>query len=231
MLRMWTKIISHRLVFLVGVLVTAVVLAVLQQAQIMVVSAVCAALLGILVLGLPLAGLIALNARHPETFLVRDGAFTTPPNANAVLSAGLFTVMPVAIAALAVDEPDPGPGIDRFQIAVVVLMLLLLPLQWYSVLGPFGVFLRSDGVLDRQPFGSVFVPWEAVPAAMPTSFGIKFRVRYPELVVRRGFRPGTTIRTGADRGFTAWAINLYAARPHYRQAIGTNDGLLRLKSS
>ena len=230
MLRMWTKIISHRLVFLAGVLVTAVVLAVLQQAQIMVVSAVCAALLGILWLGLPVAGLIALNARHPETFLVRDGAFTTPPNANAVLSAGMGTVMPVVLAALAVNEAHLSNGVDRIQIAVVVLLLLLLPLQWYSVLGPFGVFLGPDGVLDRQPFGSIFVPWEAVPAAKPTSSGIKLRVVHPELVVRRGFRPGTTIRTGADRGFTAWAINLYAARPDYRQAIGTNDGLLRLKS-
>jgi hypothetical protein len=230
MLRMWTKIISHRLVFLAGVLVTAVVLAVLQQAPIVVVSAVCAALLGILVLGLPVAGLIALNARHPETFLVRDGAFTTPPNANAVLSAGMGTVMPVVLAALAINEAHLSNGFDRIQIAVVVLLLLLLPLQWYSVLGPFGVFLGPDGVLDRQPFGSIFVPWEAVPAAKPTSSGIKLRVVHPELVVRRGFRPGTTIRTGADRGFTAWAINLYAARPDYRQAIGTNDGLLRLKS-
>jgi hypothetical protein len=229
MLRMWTKIISHRLVFLVGVLVTAVVLAVLQQAQIMVVSAVCAALLGILVLGLPLAGLIALNARHPETFLVRDGAFTTPPNANAVLSAGMGTMISVALATLAINEAHLSNGFDRFQIAVVVL-LLLLPLQWYSVLGPFGVFLGPAGVLDRQPFGSIFVPWAAVPAAKPTSSGIKLRVAHPELIVRRGFRPGTTIRTGADRGFTAWAINLYAARPDYRQAIGTNDGLLRLKS-
>jgi hypothetical protein len=230
MLRMWTKIISHRLVFLVGVLVTAVVLAVLQQAQIMVVSKVCAALLGVLWLGLPIAGLIALNARRPETFLVRDGAFTTPPNANAVMSAGMCTVMPVALATLAINEAHLSKGIDRFQVAVVVLMLLLLPLQWYSVLGPFGVFLGPDGVLDRQPIGSVFVPWEAVAAAKPTSSGIKLRVVHPELVVRRGFRPGTTIRTGADRGFTAWAINLYAARPDYRQAIGTNDGLLRLKS-
>lgn len=230
MLRMWTKIISHRLGFLVGVLVTAVVLAVLLQTHITVVSAVCAALLFVLWLGLPVAALLALNARHPETFLVRDGAFTTPPTANAVLSAGLFTVMPVAIAALAVDEKHPGHGIDRFQLAVVVLMLLLLPLQWYNVLGPFGVFLRSDGVLDRHPFGSLFVPWAAVPAAEPTSFGVKLRFAHPELVARRGFGPGTTISTGADRGFTAWAINLYAARPDYRQTIGTEDGLLRLKS-
>ncbi|WP_030443779.1 hypothetical protein [Actinoplanes subtropicus] len=226
---MWTKIISHRLAFLVGVLVTAVVLAVLVQAKVLVVAEVCAALLFVLWLGLPIAGLIALNARHPETFLVRDGAFTTPPNATAVLSAGMFTVMPMAVAALAVTEGRFSNGVDRFKIAVVVLLLLLLPLQWYSVLGPFGVFLRPDGVLDRQPFGSIFVPWDAVPAAQPTSSGIMLRIVHPELVIRRGFRPGTTIRTGADRGFTAWAINLYAARPDYLHTIGTDEGLLRLK--
>jgi hypothetical protein len=225
MLLMWTKIISHRLVFLVGVLVTSVVLAVLQHAHIMIVSAVCAALFGILWLGLLLGGLIALNAAHPATFLVRDGAFTTPPSANAVLSAGVGTVIPVGLAALAVSGAHRSEGIDRFQIAVVVLLFLLLPVQWYSVLGPFGVFLRPDGVLDRQLLGSIFVPWEAVPAAQPTSTGVKLRVEHPELVVRRGLRPGATIRTGADRGFTAWAINLYAARPDYRPAIGTNDGL------
>ncbi len=140
------------------------------------------------------------------------------------------TVMPVALAALAVNEAHLSEGFDRFQIAVVVLLLLLVPLQWYSVLGPFGVFLGPDGVRDRQPFGSIFVPWEAVPAAEPTSSGVKLRIVHPELVMRRGFRPGTTVRTGADRGFTAWAINLYAARPDYRRAIGTNDGLLELKS-
>jgi hypothetical protein len=230
MLRMWTKIISQRLVFLVGLLVTAVVLAVLQQAHIMVVSPVCAALLFSLWVGLPIAGLIALNARHPETFLVRDRAFTTPPNANAVLSAGMGTVIPVGLATLAINEARLSQGIDWFPVAVVVLTLLLLPLQWYSVLGPFGVFLRPGGVLDRQPLSSVFVPWEAAPAAKPTSSGVKLRVAHPELVVRRGFRPGTTIRTGADPGFTAAAINLYAARPDYREAIGTDDGLLRLKS-
>lgn len=227
---MWTKIISHRLMFLVGVLATAAILAVLHEGHIRVVSAVCTALFGILWLGLPIASLAALNARHPETFLVRDGAFTTQPSANAVLLAGMCTVIPAALATLVVDE-QTDTGLDRFLIATIVLTLLLLPLQWYSVLGSFGIFLRPDGVLDRHPLGSIFVPWEAAPTAEPTNSGIKLRVRNPELIVRRGFRPGTTIRTGADRGFTAWAINLYAARPDYRQAIGTDDGLLQLKSS
>jgi hypothetical protein len=226
---MWTKIIAHRLVFLIGVLVTAVLLAVLTQAKIPVVSVVCTALLGVLWVGFPIAALVALRARQPETFLVRGGTFTTTPSANAVLSAATGTAIPVALATLAVDE-EQLTG-DWFPIAVVVVLLLvLLPLQWYGVLGPFGMVLAPDGVHDRQPLGSVFVPWAAGPAAQPGNSGVTVRVAHPELVVRRGFRPGMTVRTGADRGFAAWAINLYAARADYRPAIGTSDGLARLTS-
>jgi hypothetical protein len=65
--------------------------------------------------------------------------------------------------------------------------------------------------------------------AEPTTQGVKLRIGRPDLLQRRGFRPGTSIRTGADRGFTALAINLDAARPEYRPAIGTNEGLILLQ--
>jgi hypothetical protein len=223
---MWTKIISHRLAFLVGVLVTALLLAALQRAHLAVVSAACPVVLAVLWFGLTIAGLAALNARSPETFLLRDGAFTTPPSANAVLLAATSTMMPIAMASVLAAGRDVG----RFEIGVVVLMLVLAALQWYDVSGPFGTFLRPDGVLDRQPLGSLFVPWEAVGAATPTTSGVKLRITHPELVVRRGLRPGATIRTGADRGFTAWAISLYATQPSHREAIGTADELLRLEA-
>lgn len=223
-------VVRHRLVFLVGVLVTAVALGVLWQMAITVVSAVCEALLGVLWVGLAVATLVAVNARQPTTFLVRAGAFTTPPSVSVMLSAGMSTVMPVALAALTLDERRRGFGFDGFQIGCVVLLLVLLPLRWYGVLGPFGMFLRPDGVLDRQPLGSVFVPWEAGLSAKPTNYGVKLRLARPDRVVRRGIRRGTAIASGADRGFTAWAINLYANQPDDRPAIGTDDGLLRLKS-
>ena len=35
----------------------------------------------------------------------------------------------------------------------------------------------------------------------------------------------------ADRGFTAWAINVYATRPEFRPAIGTSEGLTHLEAS
>jgi hypothetical protein len=73
------------------------------------------------------------------------------------------------------------------------------------------------------------VPWEGGPAAESTIGGVKLRFARPELVERRGFRPGRSIGTGADRGFTAWAINLYATRPDLRPAIGTDEGLLLIQ--
>ena len=72
------------------------------------------------------------------------------------------------------------------------------------------------------------MPWEAGLTAEPTTRGVKLRFTRPDLVERRGFRPGESIRTGADRGFTAWAINLYAMRPDLRPAIGTHEGLRQL---
>jgi hypothetical protein len=228
MQRMWSKVIRHRLLFLVGVLVTAIVLAVLLQAEIRVVSAACAVLLGIFTLGLCVAGLVALSAGRPAAFLMSDGTFTTPPNVNTVLSAGMCTGLAVSFAGHVADEAHRGYGPDPIQIAPLALMLPLLPVLWYGAIGRFGLVLRPDGVLDRQPLGSIFVPWEAGPAARAGSLVVKLRLARPDLVVRRGFRPGTNITTGADPRFTAWAINLYAARPDYRPDIGTQDGLHRL---
>jgi hypothetical protein len=62
--------------------------------------------------------------------------------------------------------------------------------------------------------------WSQIAVAV-----FKLRLTRPDMVVRRGLRPGTSVATGADPGFTAWAINLYAARPDYRPMIGTHDGL------
>ena len=66
------------------------------------------------------------------------------------------------------------------------------------------------------------------PAPAGGLFGIRLRFARPDLTVRRGLRLGSTVRTGVDRGFAAWAVNLYGARPDFRPAIGTGDGLLQL---
>jgi hypothetical protein len=228
---MWTKIIRHRVAFLVGVLVIAVVLAALLQRRSPLGYQVYAGLLVTFTVGLLVACLIARNARRPATFLVRHGGFTTPPRADTVLATAALTVAAVLNVGLAtvLTHLNFGLDLDRYEIVSLALWIVALSLWWYRLLGPFGPTLRPDGLSDRQPFGSVFVPWDAGPAAEPTSAGVRLRIARPELVQRRGFRPGTSIRTGADRGFTAWAINLYATRPEYRPAIGTAEGLFLLQ--
>jgi hypothetical protein len=226
---MAAMLVRHRLAFLVGVLTATVALAVLRLAEIPVVSAVALGLLGLFWVGLALAPLIALNARQPQTFQVHAGAFTSAPPLGAIMSAGAFTAMSVTLAAESIDAARRGWHVDAVQVTVVVLLILLAPLQWGGVLrSSYGLFLRPDGLLDRQPLGSLFVPWEAGAAAEPTTYGVKLRVGRPDLIVKRGLRPGTAIRTGADRGFTAWAVNLYTARPDFRPAIGTLEGLRQL---
>jgi len=111
-------------------------------------------------------------------------------------------------------------GVLTATVALAVLRLAEIPVGSTVALG-----LR---LLDRQPLGSLFVPWEAGAAAEPTTSGVKLRVGRPDLIVKRGLRPGTAIRTGADRGFTAWAVNLYTARPDFRPAVGTLEGLRQL---
>jgi hypothetical protein len=79
--------------------------------------------------------------------------------------------MAVALACETVDEAGRGWGADPFQIAVVLLLVVLLPVQSLSVLGPYVLFPRPDGLLDRQPLGSVFVPGDRRVAAALRSNG------------------------------------------------------------
>lgn len=220
MQRMWSWISRHRLAFLVGVLITAIVLAVVPG-----VSGGDSILLPILGVAIAIAVLVASGVRRPAAFLIDDGAFATPRNAAPVLSAGLLTVLCAESCVWAVDQHDNGPGSDWPLNAVAVFLLLLLPVQWYGALGRFGLFLRPDGLLDRQPLGTLFVPWEAGPTSRLAGTSIKLRLAHPDLAVRRGFNPGTSIATGADPAFTARAITLYATRPEYRPSIGTTAGL------
>lgn len=225
---MAAMIVRHRLGFLLTVLAAVLVLTALRLAGIAMLSPIAFAALGVTWLGLAFGAIAALNARQAATFEVGRGAFTTPPSLNAVLMAGASTAMGATIACEMVAEAARGRGVDPILLTAVVLVVVLLPVQWWSVLGRFGLFLRPDGLLERQPFGSIFIPWEAGAAAEATPYGVRLRLARPDLIVRRGLRPGTSVRTGADRGFTAWAVNVYAARTDLRPTIGTEEGLLRL---
>ncbi|GGN62072.1 hypothetical protein GCM10010112_19880 [Actinoplanes lobatus] len=118
---------------------------------------------------------------------------------------------------------------------------MLLSVAWIAALRGIGVRLRPDGIEDRQAFGSIFVPWEALgapPAILDTWWGSILRgerqvnlvLTDPALVRKRGLRYGplnslTTI--GVDPGFLAGVIGEYADRPDLRSAIGVPEELAR----
>jgi hypothetical protein len=114
-----------------------------------------------------------------------------------------------------------------------VLLLVTLSV-WYLGWRWNGVRLTPEGLTDLQPFGSVFVPWAAFAANDPAvSIGRNQIALYfdrPELVVRRGYRPGSShfLTAGADAGLLAEAIAAYVAEPERRAGIGTERELSRL---
>src|SRR5215831_8193125 len=96
--RMLTMIVRHRLAFLTGVLVTAIVLAVLGQLDLRVVSLAATGALIVLCLALLVAGLAALSAQRFPAFAERKGDFTLPPRAARALSVAVSTAVTVLIA-------------------------------------------------------------------------------------------------------------------------------------
>ncbi|MFI1993059.1 hypothetical protein [Actinoplanes sp. NPDC020271] len=223
---MWAKIVQHRLVFLLGVLAVAVGGAALEQSDDRHVADTGLGVLGVLDLALLVAVFAAANARRPMAFLVRAGAFTTPPDSPDVLTGAMMTVN--SLLMIGSTAFNAGGPLSRLSFALSLLVVLLLAVVWTRLLGPFGPSLRPDGLADRQPFGSLFVPWEAGPSAEPTTIGVKLRFARPDLVQRRGLRRSSGVRFGADRGFAAWAVNLYSSRPELRPTIGTDEGLQRI---
>jgi hypothetical protein len=131
-------------------------------------------------------------------------------------------------------QADDGSELMDVILAVLipVLLALLFVMAWRSR----GVRLRPDGLLDRQPFGSLFVPWEAFDIEHPVGPGarnseIALSYQRPDLVRRRGVlvfsRRAVRIRN-VDWTFFAWVIRHYVSYPGHRPAIGSEAELRRL---
>ncbi len=99
-----------------------------------------------------------------------------------------------------------------------------------------GVDLRPDGLVNREPPGTLSVPWEAIDPGLPLPFARVDRLglRYvrPELVRRRGlaFRHSVACDS-VDSGFLGRAIRYYLDNPGARAAIGTEAGYRDLLDS
>lgn len=161
----------------------------------------------------------------------------------------------VGTAVRSVRTGDVWPAHVSLAVLEVVLALILVAHAWRG----YDISLRRDGLYDRRSLGTVFVPWEAVPAAQavrrrrrpttsvfpPGAFAAhhsdpadrpdEIRLGYvrPELVRRRGLVWDTKrIQTAhIDVRFLAAAIRYYATRPEQQAAIGTDEGYRRLRQA
>ncbi|MEU4236317.1 hypothetical protein [Actinoplanes sp. NPDC026619] len=175
--------------------------------------------------------ILAILRYHPRVLLARPdrNAFDAPLNPSRVLLAGAFTFMGASLLCL-------EPGAQTWPVRVVAsgVMGIAGAGIWYLGWRWNGVRLTSEGLADLQPFGSLFVPWAAFDAHDPAvSIGrnqLALYFDHPELVVRRGFRPGSShfLTAGADADLLADVIARYVAEPARRVAIGTETELRSL---
>lgn len=219
---------GHRRLFLAGVLVLAVVLGALVQAERL------DAFVVLLVLPLSLLALSVLAAYryHPATLAVRPEppAFATASPLAPVFMAAAFMIL--AGCTVSEDVSDIVNGEQPWVLTVVMIgfWVLVVGLHLYVALGSFGVRLRPEGVDNRQPLGSMFIPWEAFapgyPAVPVKNNGLVLYYQRPELIRRRGLRVGSdSLLTGTDAAYLAHVIHRYVANPEHRPAIGTEAEL------
>ncbi|GIF21472.1 membrane protein implicated in regulation of membrane protease activity [Actinoplanes tereljensis] len=176
---------------------------------------------------------VAILLYHPRRLLVRPSlrAFDTPLNPNRTLHAGAFTFLGAGLLVQRAGDQDRSGELWQFGVVASIALAVLTVVIWYLGWRWHGVRLTPDGLIDRQPFGSVFVPWAALAADEPAvSIGrnqIALYFEHPELVVKHGYRPGSShfLTAGADADLLAGVIAGYVAEPERRAAIGTEAEL------
>ncbi|MEU8241313.1 hypothetical protein AB0C07_23960 [Actinoplanes missouriensis] len=172
---------------------------------------------------------------HPALLVARPDvpAVDVPPSPGPVLAAAGFTI---ASGKIGIGTGrDVAAGVDvAFDAPLLGLWLVLIVALWVAALWRNGVRLRPDGILDRQIFGSLFVPWEALSTPHAAyafdPYRISLFLAHPERTRRRGLRQGNRAMlpaAGVDAELLARAIHEYANRPELREAIGSPDELAR----
>ncbi|MDI6105730.1 hypothetical protein QLQ12_44850 [Actinoplanes sp. NEAU-A12] len=212
------------------------------------------------VLLLVLAGKSFRQAR-PTAFVVRPDltAFVAPAAAGPVCTALCFLL----IAADRVGQVAASvrtDGVSSFDIGTVALQVIVSSLLYVQAWVGFDISLRPDGLYDRRAVGTVFVPWQATPAAHVArrADGTKTVVIPPGVIpvqdanaasgrpteVRMLYGRPELVRTGGltrnanritphhvDASFLAAAIAFYASHPDDRAGIGTVHGLRHLQQA
>ncbi|WP_203817210.1 hypothetical protein [Paractinoplanes ferrugineus] len=187
--------------------------------------------MAVLTVGLYGLSVVAILLYHPRELCARPalGAFEAPLNPNRALLAGAFTFMGTTVLVL-----QPGAQSQVARVVALVVLAVVTAGLWYLGWRWNGVRLTAGGLTDHQPFGSLFVPWAAFAGHDPAvPIGRNQLALYfdrPELVVRRGYRPGSThyLTAGADADLLARVIAEYVAEPARRAAIGSETELRRV---
>jgi hypothetical protein len=178
---------------------------------------------------LVLGSALSVRVFHSAKLVARPDvpAFEVSANPSAVLGAAGYTFFVASVVGSAVR--DNQTSVDfLFAAGSAVLPVGVLVALWWAALGRFGVRLGPDGIIDRQPFGSLHVPWEALaiprPAFPRNGQQVTLHLARPELVRRRGLRFGAQTllpAAGLDPELLARAIHEYANRADIRSTIGS----------
>ncbi|GLW30544.1 hypothetical protein Areg01_34840 [Actinoplanes regularis] len=249
----------HRRSILLGGVVVAAVEATLTALDLL--SAARSA--GLIVIFALLSLLIVASFRQarPTAFVVRPDltAFVAPAAAGPAYLALCFLLM-AADRVGEVLSSVHADGVSSFDIGLVVLQAIASSLLYLQAWIGFDVYLRPDGLYHRRVVGTVFVPWQATPAAHVACRpdGTKTVVIPPGVIpaqdtraadgrpteVRMAYGRPELVRTGGltrnanriiphhvDASFLAAAITFYANRPEDRASIGTAHGYRQLQEA
>lgn len=255
--RMFGATARHRRPILLGGVVAAVVWAATTASNPFS-DARLAALIVVTVMLLLLA-VTSFRQARPTAFAVRPDltAFVAPAAAGPVYTALCFLLMAGERVGQVVASA-PADGVPAFDIGMVALQAIVASLLCVQAWAGFDISLRPDGLYDRRALGTVFVPWQATPAAHvarrpdgartvvipPGAIPVRdaraaggrpseVRMAYgrPELVRTTGLtRSVKQLYTiHVDASFLAAAITFYANHPEDRADIGTVHGLRHLQ--
>ncbi|GAA2853348.1 hypothetical protein Acy02nite_50620 [Actinoplanes cyaneus] len=191
------------------------------------------------VLPLILCAAVVGRTFHPAKLIARPEvpALDVPANPAVVLGSAGYTFF--AVFLLGATTQGLVTGLD-FAFAAPALVIIggQLAAFWWAALGRYGVRLTPDGIIDRQVYGRLFVPWEALATVEPAyprdAHRVVLRVERLDLVRKRGFRAGGRTllpAAGVSAAFLTHAINQYASHPESRPAIGSVTALTHLQST
>jgi hypothetical protein len=184
---------------------------------------------------------VAVSARsyHPAKLAARPAvpAFDVPANPGVILGATGYTFLGVTALGILTSDIEAATTDVWFSASIAALWAGLLAAFWSSALGRSGVRLTPDGIVDRQVFGSLFVPWDALATPLSAyphdAQQVTLYLAHPELIRRRGLRLGSPTMlpaAGVDAELLARVIHEYSNRPDIRSAMGSEAELHRLRT-